>query len=198
MTTSRGPGHRARRAREPGSTELLIVKTAPVLAALVGTLLACIVAVTAVLLFSPFHAELLGWVLGLRRQPVACVTLYPDQSPEEPCAPVSGGMLITTDYWSDPHDEPLVEMELGSQRRTLFARFSRSWAEKRSVFFVIQERAIEVDVRFDTDYGSYAGAVDGDLSRAHVHPDELCFDLSLERLDGSGSVERWQGRLSLQ
>ncbi len=90
----------------------------------------------------------------------------------------------------------LAREDQGIQSRTTFAEFSFGWAERRSLWIVLGEAGPELaQALFDTDYGTYAGVVLGDQSSTHAHEDVLCFDLAVERRDGSGRTERWLGRV---
>jgi hypothetical protein len=94
---------------------------------------------------------------------------------------------------------PEKRREVGKTGATVYAAFSGSWAETRSVFFILEKATIQVGARFDTDHGLYLGTLDGDESSSvHVHPDALCFDLAVRCRGGSNALERWQGRLGLE
>lgn len=74
------------------------------------------------------------------------------------------------------------------------------WAERRCLTLMLDEQgaSVQANVEFDTDYGRFPGRVDPARSSVHRHGDVLCFELGLERLDGSGFLERWRGELPLR
>ena len=71
--------------------------------------------------------------------------------------------------------------------------------QRRSVVAIVQNngRSVYVQAALFTDTGAYIAAVDDALSKAHIHENTLCFDITLERLDGSGGTETWKGQLEL-
>jgi hypothetical protein len=65
------------------------------------------------------------------------------------------------------------------------------------VTVVIGEQGAKyLQAAFDTDYGAFAGAVSE--ARVHEHEGMLCFQLSVERLDGSGNTEQWLGHVKVR
>jgi hypothetical protein len=143
------------------------------------------------------------WKAVVRRTPIKYAEFHPDRW--LPCPSSSPEMLLTVDVRGRPLEEPRVEFELGTrlQDETVFATYGRPGGDRRSTFFIIKKapvlRApfITVDARFDTHYGDYVVIVNEARSDVHVHEDELCFDLTVERGD-TFAKERWQGRLSLK
>jgi len=170
------------------------MRAAAILAIQLGTSLAFAVTATAFLLLFPTQARNLQWRLGLHPPVVSCTELMEDP----PCSPASKGMLLTAGEGRRQFEEPLIEQELGRTGKTVFAKFSSPWPEKRSVFFVLREGVISANVRFDTDCGSYVGVVQHGGAHVDAAEHRLCFDLTIERMDGSASSERWQGRLDLE
>lgn len=176
------------------------MKAAPILAVLIGTFLACVIAVVAVILFHPHRVRALEGLaeFGHRSHPVHGAEFSGRRSLEMQRPPIVKGMLLSRDFRPDPLDEPLVSKDIGSKRMTAFAQYSGGWAEQRSLFFFINDQGlIRVDVRYDTDCGSFVGEVNEGLSNARLLEDELWFDLTVTMLDGFEHVERWQGKLSL-
>ena len=173
------------------------MKSARILAVVLGAFLASAVGVAVLLLVSPRQADSPREARG---KPVPCEYF---SSEEIPRPPSSRGMTLTLEPSPDPLVEVLVDLELGKNGKTVFARFGDQGYGTRELFFLLAKNetlnwyAVEAHARFDTDYGGYLGAVRGD-SEACVHDDQLWFDLRVERLDGSNSIERWQGTLDLK
>lgn len=114
---------------------------------------------------------------------------------DPPCAPLAGRLRVTSEAIGE-YLEPLVRQEPGSGANVVVAEYSGSWAETRVLFIDLGEleSSLRVEASYSTDYGDFAGAVDG-RSTVHDHDGVLCFDLLVERLDSSRRIERWQFEL---
>jgi hypothetical protein len=117
--------------------------------------------------------------------------------PHEPCPGALGELLVTSEGTAAAN-EPLVISDLGRDGHSVVAVYSRHWSLSRSVTFFIRDQQVWVQAGTDTDIGDYQGAIDAPSSTVHLHGDRLCFDLSVELLDGGPTHERWVGQISLE
>jgi len=113
------------------------------------------------------------------------------------CPGVPGSLWIRSTATRELVDPLLRSMTRGGGR-ILRSEFSGHWAETRVVEFVLGEGSVTIRARFDTDCGRFPGSVAVQESQVHQHEDELCFDLSVRRMDGSSTLERWIGSIQLR
>jgi len=110
-----------------------------------------------------------------------------------------GSMLSVTSSAPGEWREPRVRFAAPSGGWSASAEWG-GWAERRCLTLTLDDkgRSARASAEFDTDYGLFLGRLDPARSGVHRHGDVLCFELAVERLDGSGFQERWRGELPLR
>jgi hypothetical protein len=110
-----------------------------------------------------------------------------------------GSVLRVTSSAPGDWHEPRVRVDASSEGSSANAEWG-GWAERRCLTLVLDEKgaSARASVEYDTDYGLFIGHLDSERSSLHSHGDVLCFELAVERLDGSGFHERWRGELPLR
>lgn len=126
----------------------------------------------------------------------SCELILAEPPTDTACPDIVRGLAVALE--AGHRTEPLIAAVVGEGKQTLFAEFSGSWAERRSVFLVIRPKGLVlVQVAFSTDYGNYLGEIDSSNSSVHRHDETICIDLRVERLDGRETIERWIARIAL-
>jgi len=152
----------------------------------------------------------LGTILGLLAVLSCRAALRPEPVPNSmtvhgarleivdapPACPRSGTELLVTSSAPGDWREPRLRSDADAGGRIANAEWG-GWAEQRCLTLAFDEKggSARASIAFDTDYGLYLGTVDPVRSSAHRHGSVLCFDLSVDRLDGSGFRERWRGEV---
>ena len=138
-------------------------------------------------------------LVRLFRVPHAPVDLaLDDPAVAGPCLGDDSILLIAASAWSRPRSDPLVEQKIERDAKSAFARYSSHWAESRCVSFVLESTHVRAEARFETDIGKFSGTIRLKESHAHLEGSELCFDLAVDRNDGSHSQERWQAKIPIR
>jgi hypothetical protein len=114
-----------------------------------------------------------------------------------PCPGALGELLVTSDEMG-VHHFPVVLTDSGRTGLCVVAAYSDGGVPTRMVTFFIQEPHVYVQTGMHTDCGDFAGAVEAHSSTVHLHGDRLCFDLSVDLLNGGPTHERWAGQLKLE
>lgn len=96
------------------------------------------------------------------------------------------------DYWL-----PLTCEGVTGKCNLVHGEYAQAGREIKTVTLSMDNEGetIYVQAAAFTDYGTFQVAIDSLHSKAHLHDDRICFDLSIEILDGGSSRERWQGTL---
>ncbi len=139
---------------------------------------------------------------GAQAWPVSCEWIPLDESSAlHRCPPTATDLRVTFGVHRGDRFEPLTRLERCGGN-VLFAQFSASWAEDRTLFLVVNpNQSVQAQVALLTDAGSRLGAVSAGDSWAHMHADKLCFGLAVEWLSRSpdpGPAEYWEGELQLR
>jgi len=166
----------------------------------IGAALSVLVGVFGFLCFFPVEvARLRFWIgqhIGLQAV-IQAAEIHIEET-GQPCPVDLRGLTVTTPDRSGQLVEPLVRAEVGEHGTTIYAEYSGTWSESRSLFIAIDGKLARVDARIDTDYGNFVGSVLKEESKIYLQDQAICFDLTVERMESSRSVEQWLGRLPLR
>jgi hypothetical protein len=167
--------------------------TRRVIAVILGCVFAAGLTIGVALLFVPFLADATvvpEWVHE--------VTLQVGDPPETDACHDSPDAMHVFSSAVGEHDEPLAKRDaVSSNPPKVRAEYSAGWAEKKVLQLSISERSATILASYETDYGDFRGSVVAGDSRVHRHGNDLCYDLSVKRRDGSAIQERWIGRVAL-
>lgn len=167
--------------------------TRRLLALLLGTVLAAGSVVGGVaVLYPTFLPEvapnvLPGWAYD---------STIPLSSPQEgsECPPVADIMHVIRGR----HDQQwnLTQREISDDRRTIHVEFVGLRGEKRILMITVGEHRATVRARYDACGFEWWRSIHAAGSHAHVHPDQVCLDLSVSQ--PGDSPERWTAQISMR